>query len=120
MIEDLDYTNYPVLIVDDETDVLNSMISFFEDMFTIHGTDDPEKALTMVKEKTRPCIVKFIADEASLHCICIALWYLYTIYWDMKDCFRWNVGFTAKGENVTIKKMEFPDITRERKRMGYN
>ena len=49
MLEDIDYKKYPVLIVDDEPDILETMISLFEETFDIEGAGSADKALELMK-----------------------------------------------------------------------
>lgn len=51
MTEMIDYKKYPILFVDDETDVLTTMVSVLEESFTVESTNKPEEALKMVNEK---------------------------------------------------------------------
>ncbi|MFH1077147.1 MAG: response regulator [Pseudomonadota bacterium] len=51
MFEDINYKDYPILFVDDEPDALETIQWVLGKSFTVDSTDDPDKALAMLKEK---------------------------------------------------------------------
>lgn len=50
MLSDMNYKNYPILMVDDEPLMLEALKSTLEETFAVHSTDDPNKALQMVSQ----------------------------------------------------------------------
>lgn len=75
-----------------------------------HGVD----LLPVFTEKTRPCIVKFVDDNAKSYCLGRALYHLYHVRKGdrcapVSPC---STGFDGKGKKIPknrILKIEFPD-----------
>ncbi|MFH0925803.1 MAG: response regulator [bacterium] len=51
MFGSINYKKYPILFVDDDLDALKSIKMILEANFTVDSTDDPYKALEMLKER---------------------------------------------------------------------
>lgn len=51
MLDEIDYKDYPILIVDDDKYVLETMVALFQDSYTIEGVDSADKALELMKVK---------------------------------------------------------------------
>ncbi len=56
-IEDIDYSKYPILLVDDDIDVLETMTAVFEDKFDVDSTTDVDEAVKMLHEKEYAVLV---------------------------------------------------------------
>ncbi len=57
MNDDPDYQEYPILLVDDDPAVLETLAAFLEDTFSVETTDDPKKALEMIQAKEYAVII---------------------------------------------------------------
>jgi len=57
MNSELDYQKYPILLVDDDIEVLETFGALLQDTFSVDTTDDPEKALTMIRTKNYAVIL---------------------------------------------------------------
>lgn len=51
MLEDINYQKYPILLVDDDPAVLETMVSLFADSFNIEGAGSADEALELMKGK---------------------------------------------------------------------
>ena len=51
MNSELDYQKYPILLIDDDIEVLETFGALLQDTFSVDTTDDPEKAITMIQKK---------------------------------------------------------------------
>jgi signal transduction histidine kinase len=51
MPDELNYQHYPILLVDDDPVILETLKVFLEDTFLMETTDNPEKALEMLQTK---------------------------------------------------------------------
>lgn len=57
MNSEFDYQKYPILLVDDDIEVLETFGALLQDTFSVDTTDDPEKALTMIRTKNYAVIL---------------------------------------------------------------
>ena len=57
MNNELDYQKYPILLVDDDSEVLETFEALLQDTFSVDTTDDPETALTMIRTKNYAVIL---------------------------------------------------------------
>ena len=57
MSDKIDYQKYPILLVDDDPAILETLAAFLEDTFSIETTDNPEKALEMMQAKEYAVII---------------------------------------------------------------
>ncbi|MFC1684060.1 response regulator [Pseudomonadota bacterium] len=51
MLDDIDYKKYPILLVDDDPTVLETMLSLFADSFSIEGAGSADEALELIKTR---------------------------------------------------------------------
>jgi DNA-binding NtrC family response regulator len=56
-LENIDYSKYPILLVDDDRNVLETMTAIFEDTFTVDSTTKIEDAIRMLHEKEYAVLV---------------------------------------------------------------
>jgi len=57
MNDEPDYQEYPILLVDDDPAILETLAAFLEDIFTVETTDDPKKALEMIQAREYAVII---------------------------------------------------------------
>ena len=50
-MENINFKDYPILFIDDELDVLETISTALKNNFTVDTSNDPQTALEMVKEK---------------------------------------------------------------------
>ncbi len=56
-LQNIDYRKYPILLVDDDQDVLQTMSAIFEDTFDVDSTTRTDEAIKMLHEKEYAVLV---------------------------------------------------------------
>lgn len=56
-IENIDYSKYPILIVDDDVDVLETMTAIFAETFDVSSTSDIDTAIKMLHENNYAVLI---------------------------------------------------------------